>query len=71
MLYNSNKSLSFSVKNRRAKHTHIPKIKNQNKSYFALSTKALIHVCCSHTAKSNKINVVIINIAMNWIMNFD
>ena len=71
LLYNSNKSLSFSEKKSKAKHIHIPNIKNQNKSYLALNMKALIHVCCSHKAKSNKINVVIINIAINWIMNFD
>jgi len=71
LLYNCNKSLSSSVKNNRARHTHIPKMKNQNKSYFALSMNALTQTCCNHIAKSNKITVVIIKIKMNCIINFD
>ncbi len=71
LLYSSSKSLSFSVKKSKARHIQIPKMKNQNKSYFALKTKALIQVCCNHTAKSSRIIVVIMNINMNWIMNFD
>ena len=46
-------------------------MKNHNKSYFALSTKALIHTCCSHTAKSSKTMVVIIKHKMNCTTNFD
>jgi hypothetical protein len=71
LLYNSNRSLSFSVKNNKAKQTHIPNIKNQNKSYFALNMKALIQTCCNHIAKSDKTMVVIIKIKINWIINLD
>jgi hypothetical protein len=71
LLYNCNKSLSSSVKNNKAKQIHIPKMKNQNKSYFALNMNAFIHVCCSNVAKIKKNSAVIINIAINWIMNFD
>jgi hypothetical protein len=59
------------VKNSRAKHIHIPKMKNQNKSYFALSRNALNHIACKHTANSNKTTVVVMNDKMNWITNFD
>lgn len=69
--YNSNKSLSSSLKNNKAKHTHIQKIKNHNKSYLALKTKALIQTCCSHKAKIKKNTHVIIKISRNCIMNFD
>ena len=71
LLYNSNKSLSFSVKKSKARQIHIPNMKNQNKSYLALKTNALNQTCCSHTAKSNKITVVIMKLRINWIMNFD
>lgn len=71
LLYSSKISLSFSLKNRRAKHIHIPKMKNQNKSYFALRTNALIHTCCIHSAKSNNIIVVTMNIRINCNMNLD
>jgi hypothetical protein len=64
-------SLSSSLKNNNAKQTHIQKIKNQNKSYLALKTKALIHTCCNHIANNKKIIQVIIKINRNWIMNFD
>ena len=69
--YNWSRSLSSSVKNSRAKHIHIPKIKNQNKSYFALSRNALNHIACRHTANSNKTIVVVMNDNMNCITNFD
>ena len=59
------------MKNSKAKHVHIQNMKNQIKSYFALKTKALIQTCWNTTAKSSKTIVVIININMNWIMNFD
>ena len=65
LLYKFNKSLSFSVKNNKAKHTQIQNMKNQNKSYFALKRKALIHTCCNHMDKSRKIIVVITNININ------
>jgi len=71
LLYNCNKSLSSSVKNNKAKQIHMPKMKNQNKSYFALNMNALTQTCCNHIAKSNKITVVIIKIKMNCIINFD
>ena len=71
LLYNCNKSFSSSVKNNNARHTHIPKMKNQNKSYFALNTNALIQTCCNNTAKNNKTMAVIINHNMNCITNFD
>ena len=71
LLYNSNKSLSSSVKNNNAKHTHIPKIKNHNKSYFILSINALIQTCCNHTARSTKNIPVITKTNKNWIINFD
>ena len=71
LLYSSKISLSFSLKNRRAKHIHIPKMKNQNRSYFALRTNALNHIACKHTANSNKTIVVVINDNMNCITNFD
>jgi len=71
LLYNCNKSLSSSLKNNKAKQIHIPKMKNQNKSYFALNMKALIQTCCNHIAKSDKITVVITKIKINWITNFD
>ena len=54
-----------------AKHTHIQKIKNQNKSYLALKTKALIQTYCNHIANNKKTIQVIININRNWIINFD
>lgn len=69
--YNSNNSLSSSLKNNNAKHTHIQKIKNHNKSYLALKTKALIQTCCNHIAKIKKNTHVIMKISMNCIMNFD
>ena len=71
LLYSSRMFLSFSLKNNKAKHIHIPKMKNQNKSYFVLKMKALIHVSCSHIARSSKTIVVIIKQKMNWITNFD
>lgn len=71
LLYSCNKSLSFSVKNNKDRHTHIPKMKNHNKSYFALRIKALIHTCCKPTANSNRIIVVTTNTNMNCITNFD
>ena len=71
LLYNCNKSLSSSLKNNKAKQTHIPKMKNQNKSYLALNMKALTQTCWSHTASNNKIMVVTTKISMNWIINFD
>ena len=71
LLYKSSKSLSFSVKKSKAKQIHIPKIKNQNRSYFALKMKAFIQTCWIQIAKSKKTNVVIINIRMNWMINFD
>jgi len=71
LLYNCNKSLSFSVKKSKARQIHIPNMKNHNKSYLALKTKALNQTCCSHTAKSNKITVVIMKLRINWITNFD
>ena len=71
LLYNCNKSLSSSVKNNKAKQIHIPKMKNQNKSYFALNMNALIQTCCNNTAKSNKTMAVIINHNMNCITNID
>ena len=71
LLYNSIISLSSSLKNNNAKQTHIPKIKNQNKSYLALKTKALIQTCCNHMANNKKIMHVMINISMNWTINFD
>ena len=46
-------------------------MKNQNKSYFALRTNALIHICCNHTARSRKTIVVITKTKMNCITNFD
>ena len=46
-------------------------MKNQNKSYFALSTNALIHICCNHNARSRKTIVVTIKHKMNCITNFD
>ena len=45
LLYNSSKSLSFSVKNNKARHIHIQNIKNHNKSYFELNMNALIQTC--------------------------
>ena len=63
--------MSSWVKNNKAKQIHIPKMKNQNKSYFALRTNALIQTCWSHTARSNKTTVVITKHRMNWIINFD
>ncbi len=63
--------MSSSVKNNRAKQIQIPKIKNQIKSYFQLSTNDLIHTCWNTTAKSNKIRVVIVKTRMNWITNSD
>ena len=71
LLYNSIISLSSSLKNNNAKHTHIQKIKNQNKSYLALNTKALIQTCCNHIANNKKTIQVIIKINRNWIINFD
>ena len=71
LLYNSSRSLSSSLKNSKAKQIHIPKIKNQNKSYFALKMKALIQTCWSHTARSNKTMIVIMKVKINWITNFD
>ena len=71
LLYNSIRSLSSSLKNNKAKHIHIQKMKNQNKSYFALRTNALIHICCNHTARSRKTIVVITKTKMNCITNFD
>ena len=71
LLYSSSKSLSSSVKNSKAKQIHIPKIKNQNKSYFALITYAFNHTCWIHTASINKTMAVIKKIKMNWIINFD
>jgi hypothetical protein len=65
LLYSCNRFLSSSVKNNRAKHIHIPKIKNQNKSYFPLRWNALNHIACKHTANNNRIIVVIINHSMN------
>ena len=65
LLYNCSRSLSSSLKNNRAKHNHIPKMKNQNKSYFALRMNALNHMCCSHIAISNKTAVVTIKYRMN------
>ena len=59
------------MKNNKPKQIQIPKIKNQNKSYFALKVKALIQTCCNHIANSKKIIQVIINININWIINFD
>ena len=59
------------MKKSKARQIHIPNMKNQNKSYLALKTKALNQTCCSHTAKSNKINVVIKKLRINWITNFD
>ena len=46
-------------------------MKNQNKSYFALSVNALIHTCCRHTAKSRNIIIVATKISRNWTINFD
>ena len=65
LLYNFNKSLSFSVKNNSAKHTHIQKMKNQNKSYFVLKMNALIQTCCNHMARSRKNMIVIVKISIN------
>jgi len=59
------------VKNSRARHIHIPKMKNQNRSYFALRRNALNHIACKHTANNNKTIVVVMNDKMNWITNFD
>ena len=71
LLYRWSKSLSSSVKNRYDKHTHIPKMKNQNKSYFALSVNALIHTCCRHTAKSRNTIIVATKISRNCTINLD
>ena len=71
LLYSCNKFLSSSVKKSIDKQIQIPKMKNQNKSYFALSMKGLIHTCWSHTARNRKIIVVIIKHKMNCIINFD
>ena len=65
LLYSSSKSLSFSVKNNKDKHIHIQKMKNQNKSYFALKTKALIQTCWSRTARRSKTTVAIKKLSMN------
>ena len=46
-------------------------MKNHNKSYFALSMKALIPTCCSHIVSSRNIIVVKINIKINCITYFD
>jgi hypothetical protein len=58
LLYNWSKSLSFSLKNNRAKQIQIPKMKNQNRSYFALKTKALIQTCWNITAKNSRTIIV-------------
>ena len=71
LLYNFSKFLSFSERNRKPKHIHIPNIKNHSKSYFALNTNAFIHTCCIHTAKSNNMMVVAIKIRINCNINFD
>ena len=71
LLYSWSKSLSFSVKNSEARQIHIPKMKNQNKSYFALKTKALIQTCWSTTARNRKTIVVTKKLSMNWMINFD
>ncbi len=70
-LYSCNKSLSSSVKNNNAKHIHVQKIKNHNKSYLALNKNSFIQTCCKHTARIKKIMVVIIKLRINCIMNFD
>ena len=59
------------MKKSKARHIQIPKMKNQNKSYFALKTKALIQTCCSHTAKSSRTMLVIRKIIINCTINFD
>ena len=64
-------SLSFSLKNNKARQTHIQKIKNQIKSYLALRTNAFIHTRCINTAKSSNMMVVDIKIKINCIMNLD
>jgi hypothetical protein len=71
LLYNSNRSLSSSVKNNNAKHTPIQKIKNPNKSYFILNIKAFPHTCCMSNASINRTISVIKNNAMNCMINFE
>lgn len=71
LLYNSSRFLSSSVKNNKAKHTPIQKIKNPNKSYFILNIKAFPHTCCISNASINRTISVIKNRAMNCIMNFE
>ena len=58
------------MKNNKAKQIHIPKIKNQNKSYLALRRNALNHIVCRDTANNNRTTVVVINDIMNWNTNF-
>ena len=71
LLYKWSKSLSFSLKNSSARQIHIPKMKNHNKSYFALKTKALIQTCWNSTARVKKTIVVVRKLSMNWMTNFD
>lgn len=71
LLYNWSKSLSFSLKNNRAKQIQIPKMKNQNRSYFALKTKAFIQTCWNNIAKNSKTIIVTKKLSTNWMTNFD
>ena len=70
LLYSFNSSLSSSVKNNRARQTHIANIKNHTKSYFILNIRAFIPTCWINKANNRKTKMVIRNTQIYCMMNF-